>query len=317
MFKIIKKGNGNFWHNFNNGSKEVNLSNWEIVLDSINQTVSLQMLNGANVPINSVDIADVVVIDETDISLEETFGSVSALRTRLIELNYTPYIVLNGFVPEAPIDGLTYGRKDAAWVEVSDGGGGIPDAPNNANAYVRSALSWVVWYTKTAVDALLGNKVDANAPITGTVKTKITYDSKGLVIAGADALTSDIADSPNRRYVTDAQLTIIGNTSGTNTGDQDLSALEPKTVQTTGSVISFSTQQIYNSIASPTSENISQSLTGARIGVVQKFYSNKATEPTYPAGWVKLSGTYTNSVTNIIYAEWCEGSRVEYWIVKA
>lgn len=220
MFKIIKKGNGNFWHNFNNGSKEVNLSNWEIVLDSINQTVSLQMLNGANVPINSVDIADVVVIDETDISLEETFGSVSALRTRLIELNYTPYIVLNGFVPEAPIDGLTYGRKDAEWVEVTGGGGGgIPDAPNNANAYVRSALSWVVGYTKTAVDALLGNKVDANAPITGTVKTKITYDSKGLVIAGADALTSDIADSLNKRYVTDAQLAVIGNTSGTNTGD--------------------------------------------------------------------------------------------------
>ena len=43
-------------------------------------------------------------------------------------------------------------------------------------------------------------------PITGTVKTKITYDSKGLVTDGADALTSDIADSLNRRYVTDAQL---------------------------------------------------------------------------------------------------------------
>ena len=48
-------------------------------------------------------------------------------------------------VDEAPIDGLTYGRKDAEWVEVTGGGGGgIPEAPNNANAYVRSALSWVV-----------------------------------------------------------------------------------------------------------------------------------------------------------------------------
>lgn len=122
-------------------------------------------------------------------------------------------------VDEAPIDGLTYGRKDAEWVEVTGGGGGIPDAPNNANAYVRSALSWVVGYTKTAIDTLLGNKVDANAPITGTVKTKITYDSKGLITAGADALTSDIADSLNRRYVTDAQLVVIGNTSGINTGD--------------------------------------------------------------------------------------------------
>lgn len=139
MFKIIKKGNGNFWHNFNNGSKEVNLSNWEIVLDSINQTVSLQMLNGANVPINSVNIADVVVIDETDISLEETFGSVNALRTRLIELNYTPYIILNGFVPEAPIDGLTYGRKDAGWVEVTGGGGSTPDATTTVKGKLKLA----------------------------------------------------------------------------------------------------------------------------------------------------------------------------------
>jgi len=126
------------------------------------------------------------------------------------------------------IDGTTYGSvilTQQALNNVTfnkftgDGGGGIPDAPNNANAYVRSALSWVVGYTKTAVDALLGNKVDANAPITGTVKTKITYDSKGLVTSGSDALTSDIADSLNRRYVTDAQLVVIGNTSGTNTGD--------------------------------------------------------------------------------------------------
>lgn len=72
---------------------------------------------------------------------------------------------------------------------------------------------------KTAVDL----KVDANANITGATKTKITYDAKGLVTAGADATTADIADSSNKRYVTDANLTVIGNTSGTNTGDQDLS----------------------------------------------------------------------------------------------
>jgi len=85
---------------------------------------------------------------------------------------------------------------------------------------------------------------------------------------------------------------------------------------TTGAVISFAVPQVYNSFSSPTASNITDNLTGAKIGIVQKIYSNKATEPTYPAGWVKLSGTYTNSVTNIIYAEWCEGSRVEYWIIK-
>ncbi len=62
-----------------------------------------------------------------------------------------------------------------------------------------------------------------NALITGATKTKITYDAKGLVTAGTDATTDDIAVSTDKNYVTDAQLTVIGNTSGTNTGDQDLS----------------------------------------------------------------------------------------------
>ncbi|CAB4151637.1 LbR_YadA-like domain containing protein [uncultured Caudovirales phage] len=35
--------------------------------------------------------------------------------------------------------------------------------------------------------------------------------------------TADISDSLNKRYVTDANLTVIGNTSGTNTGDQTIS----------------------------------------------------------------------------------------------
>ena len=38
----------------------------------------------------------------------------------------------------------------------------------------------------------LSGKVDANAAITGATKTKITYDSKGLVTAGADLEASDI-----------------------------------------------------------------------------------------------------------------------------
>ncbi len=40
--------------------------------------------------------------------------------------------------------------------------------------------------------------------------------------------TADVADSSNKRYVTDANLTVIGNTSWTNTWDQDLSWLMVK-----------------------------------------------------------------------------------------
>lgn len=63
--------------------------------------------------------------------------------------------------------------------------------------------------------------VPANTAITGATHTKVTYDAKGLVTGGADATTADIADSTNRRYCTDAQKTVISNTSGKNTGDQN------------------------------------------------------------------------------------------------
>lgn len=74
--------------------------------------------------------------------------------------------------------------------------------------------------TQKATKTYADTKVTANAGIVGATKTKITYDAKGLVTAGADATTADIAASTDKNYVTDAQAVVIGNTSGTNTGDQ-------------------------------------------------------------------------------------------------
>ena len=74
-------------------------------------------------------------------------------------------------------------------------------------------------FLKTYFDTLYGTiaglatKVDKNADIVGATKTKITYDTKGLVTAGADATTADISDSTNKRYITDAQQTVLSNTS--------------------------------------------------------------------------------------------------------
>ena len=93
----------------------------------------------------------------------------------------------------------------------------------SGNIAISSAVAWGgitgTLSTQTDLQSALDLKVDENTAITGATKTKITYDAKGLVTAGADATTADIADSTNKRYVTDAQATVIGNTSGTNTGD--------------------------------------------------------------------------------------------------
>jgi hypothetical protein len=67
-----------------------------------------------------------------------------------------------------------------------------------------------------------------NSAITASSKTKITYDTKGLITSGDDATTADIAPSINRNYVTDAQSGVLSNTSGTNTGDETTSSIKSK-----------------------------------------------------------------------------------------
>jgi hypothetical protein len=111
--------------------------------------------------------------------------------------------------------------------------------------------------------------------------------------------------------------TFEGTSSGTNTGDQDLSTYQVYATATTGSVISFIVPQIYNSVASPSTSNITDSLTSAKIGIVQKIYHNHTVAPTFPAGWVKMgTATYTTSTLNVIFCEWVSSTRVEYWITK-
>jgi hypothetical protein len=93
----------------------------------------------------------------------------------------------------------------------------------SGNISISSAVAWGgvtgTLSNQTDLQTALDGKVDENTAITGATKTKVTYDQKGLVTAGADATTADIASSTDKRYVTDAQLVVVGNTSGTNTGD--------------------------------------------------------------------------------------------------
>jgi len=99
--------------------------------------------------------------------------------------------------------------------------GGTLIGPSAAGAVSWGAITGTL-ASQTDLNTALGTKVTGNTAITGATKTKITYDSKGLVTAGADATTADIAASTDKNYVTDAQQTVITNTSGTNTGNQTL-----------------------------------------------------------------------------------------------
>ena len=87
--------------------------------------------------------------------------------------------------------------------------------------------------------------------------------------------------------------------------------------QATGTVIDFKAAKVYNQWDSPATGNITDDLTNARMGVVQKIYHNSLIAPSTPAGWVLVGeGFYVPGVLNIINAEWVSGTRVEYWITQ-
>ena len=86
---------------------------------------------------------------------------------------------------------------------------------------------------------------------------------------------------------------------------------------TTGISIGFTNSMIYNSPSSPGTSSITEDLTGAKIGIVQKIYHQFTTAPSIPINWTKLgSGNYNTSLLNRIYVEWVGGTSSEYWIVQ-
>jgi hypothetical protein len=89
-------------------------------------------------------------------------------------------------------------------------------------------------------------------------------------------------------------------------------------IEDTGILIRFDKRRVYNTIILPATGNIITDTSNAKLGRIQKIYHNSSNQPTFFNGstpWVLIGDTpYFTNVLNIIYAEWCGGDRVEYWI---
>jgi len=181
-----------------------------------------------------VGLGNVKNVDQTDAS-NLTKGTIPAGRFGSSTIPVSA-IVGNG-------NAATYLKGDGTWGTVAGGatiatGVSVNPITGLTGTNVQTTLEGL----KTLIDVNktdLTSKMTGNTAITGATKTKITYDTKGLVTAGTDATTADIASSTDKRYVTDAQLVIMGNTSGKNTGDQEASTV---IVTPTGTLVSTNVQ---------------------------------------------------------------------------
>jgi len=72
-------------------------------------------------------------------------------------------------------------------------------------------------------------RVVIQKPVDGSGVGVTSFNTRtGVVVpVNGDYTTAQVTESTDKKYVTDAESVVIGDTSNTNTGDQDLSGLQP------------------------------------------------------------------------------------------
>lgn len=106
---------------------------------------------------------------------------------------------------------------------------------------------------------------------------------------------------------TGGTFNVTGFTTGyTLTSGSITSALEytplPTTVGTaTGTTLSFITDKVYGTIASPITGNITADVTGGQLGVTNIVIHNSATGPSFSSEYKRLTGSSNYLINNINY----------------
>ena len=163
----------------------------------------------------------------------DTFtGAISATNlsgTNTGDQDISGLVVKNAAITGATKTKITYDSKglvtsgtDATTADIAD---------STDKRYVTDAEKTKIGFLSSVasdVQNQINNKINSNTAIVAGTGTKITYDAKGLILSSTSATTADITDTTNKRYTTDAQQTILGNTSNINSGDETTGTIKTK-----------------------------------------------------------------------------------------
>lgn len=209
------------------------------------------------------------------------------------------------------------GNQDVGYVMTSDVSGNVSwAAPTGGGGS----------YLPLTGGTMTGNiTMGSNTLINGTTSFYLGQSPYGYGVietpndSGSYLLYNNVSGTTGRItrdvLTTDRTWTFPDN-SGTIALTSDIPSGSEATTATT-TTIDFTAPKIFYKYTNQATGDILEDLTGAKLGITQKIYHNDSVEPAYPAGWVLMGdGVYFTSQLNIIYCEWAEGARVEYWYVQ-
>jgi hypothetical protein len=212
--------------------------------------------------------------------------------TKLDKVNITTMARL----PQLGGDENTWGSVLNDFLEVSlNTDGTVKDGAVNSSALQDGSVSGV----KLQSGSIGAGKLDAGSGSNGDVLTKNASSVGGFVWAPTPAGTvdsvngqtgtvmldaDDIDDTSSaNKYTTSADITRLANTSGTNTGDQDLSGYVPTTTTVNGHALSANV-----------------SVTAADIGLGNVNNTSDANKPVSTAQQTALDAKAATTVTNAL-----------------
>jgi len=157
-----------------------------------------------------------------------------------------------------------------------------------------------------------GTVTSVAALILGTAGTDLSSTVANPTTTPVITLNVPTASAINRGALSSADWTTFNNKQNA-LGYIPL----PTTAGTaTGAILSFITDRVYGTIASPVTGNITADVTGAQLGVTNIIIHNSGTAPTFSSEYKKLSGSgnYIVSVVNYIYCTFITSTEIIYSI---